>query len=305
MSQQSAARCTRERHLTKRRPFDPFDVIERGQFLVQIGVIGIQQAEHTFILQFGDEILSVDGAPFHPILSFRGKKGETVRVTIKTASRPRPQTLAVLVHLFDGQLFEQALFDSCRVIEKEGLRIAYVHMWSYAGPQYQQALVMQLWSRDLSDCDSLVLDLRDGWGGASLEYLYFFRPPAVTMQVQFRGQEEPQEVLQNWGRPVVLLVNGGSRSGKEMFAYGFKKLGLGKVIGERTGGAVLGGRPYLLSNGDVLYLAVQDVLLDGQRLEGVGVEPDMKVLRDITVQTGKDEQLEAAVEVLVNKHRED
>ena len=36
-----------------------------------------------------------------------------------------------------------------------------------------------------------------------------------------------------------MLVNGGSRSGKEVLAYGFRKHGIGPVVGSRTAGAVV------------------------------------------------------------------
>jgi len=34
-----------------------------------------------------------------------------------------------------------------------------------------------------------------------------------------------------WRKPVAMLINGGTRSGKEILAYGFKKYGVGEVIG--------------------------------------------------------------------------
>ena len=51
------------------------------------------------------------------------------------------------------------------------------------------------------------------------------------------------------------------------------------MIGEKTAGAVVGGRIFLLSNGDALYCAVTETKVDGARLEGVGVQPDYEVIR--------------------------
>ena len=66
-------------------------------------------------------------------------------------------------------------------------------------------------------------------------------------------------------------------------------------MGERTAGAVLAGKPTILSDQSLLYVAVSDVLVDGQRLEGVGVEPDVTVARKLPYCAGRDEQLDAAV----------
>ena len=64
-----------------------------------------------------------------------------------------------------------------------------------------------------------------------------------------------------------MLTNGRVRSGKELLAYGFKKLGLGTIVGETTMGATLAGRLFVLSDGAILFLAVMDTRTDGERLE--------------------------------------
>jgi len=43
-------------------------------------------------------------------------------------------------------------------------KIGYVHIWSYAGEQYQQLLEEEIAFGKLKEADSLILDLRDGWG---------------------------------------------------------------------------------------------------------------------------------------------
>ena len=52
-----------------------------------------------------------------------------------------------------------------------------------------------------------------------------------------------------------------------------------------------------MDNGDLLLLAVADVTVDGQRLEGVGVRPTIKVPFDPVYAAGRDTQL-GAVQVL-------
>jgi C-terminal processing protease CtpA/Prc len=63
---------------------------------------------------------------------------------------------------------------------------------------------------------------RDGWGGAKPQYLDLFNPNAPTMQMTDRsGCIRIEDV--KWRKPVVMLVNRGTRSGKEAFAFGFKQ----------------------------------------------------------------------------------
>ena len=94
------------------------------------------------------------------------------------------------------------------------------------------------------------------------------------------------------------LWGGGSQvggSGKEVVAFAVKSRRLGTLVGERTAGAVLGGRPFLLSDRSLLYLATLDVEVNGVRLEGVGVQPDIWVQDDLPYAGGRDPQLDAAV----------
>jgi len=94
-----------------------------------------------------------------------------------------------------------------------------------------------------------------------------------------------------------MLINGGTRSGKEVLAYGFKKYRLGEVIGTRTEGAVLAATAFLISKG-LLLLAVDDVLVDGVRLEGVGVMPTIQVEPGSAAAEQADPQLDRAIAVL-------
>ena len=248
-------------------------------------------------LRFGDTIVTVDGKPFHPIRSFGEKTGKTVR--IKISRHGRTTEIRVKPTKIDGRtMFMKAAEASIRSIEYHGKKAGYIHLWSYAGSQYQELLRRQvLWGK-LSECDALVLDLRDGWGGADLSYLNLFRPPIV--RTSFRNRDGSTGTYNGaWEKPIALLVNERSTSGKELFAYGFKKAQIGSVIGTTTAGAVLAGRIFLLSNDDVLYLAVRDVRVDGKRLEGRGVTPDIKVDRSAPAAAGGDSQLEKAVEEVI------
>jgi carboxyl-terminal processing protease len=183
-----------------------------------------------------------------------------------------------------------------RIIESGGRRIGYVHVWCYAGYAYQRALEVLLSQGALKDADALIWDLRDGWGGAQPDYLDLFNARAPTMQVTDRsGNSEFVNV--KWRKPVAMLINGGTRSGKEVLAYGFKKYQLGELIGTRTEGAVLAATAFLIGSG-LLLLAVEDVRIDGERLEGVGVTPTIEVKAEAASAGSDDPQLSRAVAVL-------
>ncbi len=97
-------------------------------------------------------------------------------------------------------------------------------------------------------------------------------------------------------KPVLLLINGRTRSGKEIIAFGMKKHRLGTLVGEKTAGATMAGRVFVLANGSLLYLAVSSTLIDGEDLEGKGVEPDIAVPEELRYSEGRDRQLRKALE---------
>ncbi len=246
----------------------------------------------------GDELVAADGASFEPVRSFEGKVGTPVVLTIRRKAGAEPVAVTVKPQaIHPNRAYLEAMEKSARIIETGGRRIGYVHIWSYARFQYQELLENLLTAGKLKDADALVWDLRDGWGGADPDYLDIFNGRQPTMTLINRGGT--LEIANGkWEKPVVLLINGGTRSGKEVLAYGFKKYGMGKVVGATSAGALLAGRAFLLSNGSLLLLAVADVLVDGERLEGRGVTPSVSVPFDIRYAQGSDPQLARAIELL-------
>jgi carboxyl-terminal processing protease len=246
-------------------------------------------------LRAGDEVVVADGTAFEPIGSFRGKVGKTVILEVHRGGSEL-RISVVPADLEPTKMFLRGLESSARIIESGGRRIGYVHVWCYAGYTYQRALEVLLSQGVLKDADALIWDLRDGWGGAQPEYLDLFNARAPTMQVTDRnGNSEFVNV--KWRKPVAMLINGGTRSGKEVLAYGFKKYRLGELIGTRTEGAVLAATAFLIGSG-LLLLAVEDVRVDGERLEGVGVTPTIEVQAKAAPDGSDDPQLSRAVAVL-------
>jgi tricorn protease len=105
--------------------------------------------------------------------------------------------------------------------------------------------------------------------------------------------------------PMVALCNEFSASDGDIFPYRFKSLGLGKVIGKRTWGGVVGIRGSLpLTDGGILNRPeFAPYSKDGKDwvIEGYGVDPDIVVDNDPAKEfRGEDEQLNRAIEEIQN-----
>jgi carboxyl-terminal processing protease len=271
------------------------DVAERPEGLFVRHVFAGSPAEKAGLLR-GDRLVSVEGKPFHPVRSLRDRAGKPTQVMVERAKGAPPLTLKVTPRRVDPKAeWLEAQEKSSRVIKRGGKRVAYQHLYSCAGSEHQDALEEYI-LYGVEDADALVVDLRDGWGGCNVQFLNLFntRLPVLTSV----GRDGKQVISAGaWLKPVVLLVNGGSRSGKELVAFAMKQREMATLVGERTAGAVLAGTPIRLANGDLLYVAVMDGNIDGTRLEGVGVQVDVEVPDVLPYAAGKDPQLEKALEV--------
>ena len=99
---------------------------------------------------------------------------------------------------------------------------------------------------------------------------------------------------------MVVLQNERSASDAEMFPDGFRTLGLGKLVGVPTMGAVIGTGSFTLLDGAALRTPGAGVTTSrGENMENYGVPPDFLV--DNTPADflgGHDRQVEKAIEVL-------
>lgn len=245
----------------------------------------------------GDELLTVEDGPWSDVAAFRGRAGAPTRLAIRRERGGERIALTVTPErIRPRRLFLESMSAGARLIERDGFTIARVHVRSYAHADYHERL-KQLLAGPLACADALVLDLRGGWGGARPAYLDAFNPLVPRMQMQARG-EPPHPVDPAWGEPMAVLIDRGTRSGKEVIAYGLRRRPRTTLVGDTTQGAVLGGSLFPLSDGSIILIAVSDVHVDGERLEGVGVRPHVPVRRDLPYAAGRDEQLDAALDAL-------
>jgi carboxyl-terminal processing protease len=286
------------------RPPLPVTVVDIGVFWRQAGPAWLAGGIYAggpadrAGLKSGDEVIRADDVLFAPVSAFAGKAGMPVRIDVRRGPEGTLLHLSVVPEAVRPQeALRKATEDSLHVIDRDGRRIAYLHIWSWTSAEIQETVESAIARSNEALVGGFVLDLRDGWGGASPSYLGIFNRdiPLLTSITREGGTTSYDPQIRT---PAVILINGGTRSGKEIIAYGARKHHLARLVGERTAGAVLGGEPFCLQDGALLYLAVQDVRVDGERLEGKGVEPDVEVPFDLRHSGGADPQLDRALELL-------
>jgi tricorn protease len=104
--------------------------------------------------------------------------------------------------------------------------------------------------------------------------------------------------------PKTVIIDKYSMSDGDLFPYGFRELGLGKLIGKRTWGGIVGisGSLPFIDGADLRVPMFTSYSIEtGQWIiEGYGVEPDIEVDNDPAKEwDGQDEQLDKAIEQML------
>ncbi|HYT74411.1 MAG TPA: S41 family peptidase, partial [Vicinamibacterales bacterium] len=175
--------------------------------------------------------------------------------------------------------------------------IGYLHIRAMDAPSLRQFQLDLAANRTKK---ALVIDQRfNGGGGIDQELLGILAGREYQYTInRDAGFQQPRP--QNFYGPMVVMQNERSASDAEMFPAGFKALGLGKVVGVPTMGAVIGTGSYTLLDGSTIRTPGSGVwLATGENMENYGVPPDVYI--DNTPADfikGRDAQIEKAVEVL-------
>src|SRR5260370_24403102 len=110
--------------------------------------------------------------------------------------------------------------------------------------------------RDLlenQDKKALIIDQRfNGGGGIDQELLQILNQRKQYQLTRGRDSVEVARPVEAFFGPMAVLQNERSASDAEVFPDGFRRLGLGKVVGMRTMGAVIGTGAYTMLHGSSL-----------------------------------------------------
>ncbi len=255
----------------------------------------------------GDVIESVNGVAafaardLAALLRGQAEKQVLLRVKPKSGGPARDVIVEpITAQAEDGLRYDEWEYTRRLAVEKAAKnQIGYVHLRAMGAGN------MAEWMREyypVFNRAGLIIDVRhnnggniDSWIlGRLLRKAWFYWQPRVgqpywNMQYAFRGH-------------MVVLVDEYTASDGEAFAEGFRRLGLGKVIGTRTwGGEIWLSSSNVLVDRGIATAAETGVYgPEGQWLiEGHGVDPDI-VVDNLPHETfaGRDAQLDAALEHL-------
>jgi tricorn protease len=258
----------------------------------------------------GDYILAIDGKStadvdniYELLLNKAGKQ-----VALKLNSKPvkkGSRDVIVVPTSSEEKLYyyEWVQTNIEKVSEATDGKVGYIHvpdMGRYGLNEFVKHFYPQIRKK------ALIIDVR-GNGGGNVSPMLIERLRREIAMIEFarNTSPEPDPYSMIYG-PMVCLADEFSASDGDLFTYQFKKYKLGKVIGKRTWGGVVGirGTLPLLDGGYLRKPEFSRYDVEGKKwiIEGYGVEPDIYIDNDPAKEyAGIDEQLNKAIEVILEE----
>ncbi len=253
----------------------------------------------------GDYLLAVNGVAVDvskdPWAAFQGLAGRTVKLTVSEKPEMNDAARHIIAELmsdeYDIRYRAWVERNRARVAQKTDGRVGYIYVPD-TGIDGQNELNRQFYGQ--LHLDGLIIDERwNGGGQVPSRFIEMLNRPLLNYWARrYAERDQPWPPDAHHG-PKCMLINGLAGSGGDYFPWQFRQAGLGKLIGTRTWGGLVGlrGNPALIDGGVVT--APQSAFYELDRtwgIEGHGVEPDIEVVDDPALMAdGGDPQLDAAI----------
>ncbi|MFN2315288.1 MAG: S41 family peptidase [Gemmatimonadales bacterium] len=269
-------------------------------------------ADHEWLgLSVGDYVLAIDGQELQAgdnywrILNHALNEFVPIRVSGNADGRDARIVRIQTIESPNNLKYEEWVARNREFVEREsGGRIAYVHIRAMNQPSLArfEEEINRFW-----DAEGIVVDIRFNGGGNIDQQLLDIleRRPYQFWNNRWGAREWGRRPRQAIAGPKVMLVNARSGSDSEVTPLGFKDLGLGRVVGNPTAGAVIATGNYgLIHGGSIRTPGSLVVQWDptkpnnyGINLENYGVEPDVWVVNSpMDMLAGFDRELKTAVD---------
>ncbi len=259
----------------------------------------------------GDYIIEIDGQAItkenHPYKALVGKANKYVALKVNSkpdAKGAKEFEVKTIANESGLRYFNWVENNRRKVDSATNGRVAYVHVPDMMPDNGLNEFVKYFYPQ--SRKEALIIDDRYNGGGNVSPMIIERLRRILTVAKHARNQEivstNPDAVITG---PMVCLINELSASDGDLFPYQFHQMNLGKLIGKRSWGGVIGIRgslPFL--DGSYLYKPeFANFGADGTWiLEGHGMDPDIEV-DNLPAQElkGIDQQLDKAIEVILQE----
>jgi tricorn protease len=257
----------------------------------------------------GEYLLAVRGQDLRPPANlysfFENTSGKIVEITVgPSPDGSSSRTVQVVPITNESALRNRDWVEGNlkKVDEATGGRVAYVYV---PNTTTQGHTYFKRYFYPQSYKEAIIVDERFNGGGQAADYyIDILRRPLASYWAMRYGSDLKNPAASIQG-PKVMLIDETAGSGGDYLPWMWRKFGLGKLIGKRTWGGLVGilGFPVLMDGGGVTApnFAIWTPE-EGWIVENVGVPPDIEVEQmPADVINGHDPQLEKAIEVVMEE----
>ncbi|MCG8579018.1 MAG: S41 family peptidase, partial [Bacteroidales bacterium] len=199
-------------------------------------------------------------------------------------------------------LYERWIKQRREITERlSGGRLGYVHVRGMDSPSFRE-FYSEVLGRN-HDKEALIVDTRFNGGGWLHDDLVTFLGGKKYADYYPGGRYFGSEPIAKWYKPSCVLISEGNYSDAHAFPFAYNALKLGKLIGMPVPGTMTAVWWETQQDRTLVFgipqIGVKD--MDGNYLENTQLEPDVKVQNSFELlKEGRDEQLEKAIEVMLN-----
>ncbi|MFA8342145.1 MAG: PDZ domain-containing protein [Rhodothermaceae bacterium] len=252
----------------------------------------------------GDYILAVNGIEIdinkEPYAAFEGVSNKVVELTVnsKPTMEGAKKVLVKTMRRENGLRYNEWVNNNRKMVEKlSGGKIGYIYMPNTGG-RGQTELIRQYYGQ--LDKKGFIVDERFNGGGQLPDRFIELLTRKPGHLISRRNGDVWTSFDKSNTGPKVMLINGWAVSGGDAFPYVFKDQKVGKIVGTRTAGGLIGPATghRLMDGGGITVPGGRIYDYHGKWFpESWGVEPDIYVDDDPTqLAKGVDPQLKRAVE---------
>lgn len=257
----------------------------------------------------GDYLLAVEGREVRAAENvhafFEGRAGKPTSITVN--GRPEmhgARRLTVVPAASEAGLRLRAWVEGNRrkVEAASAGRVAYVYMPDTSRGGYE---FFNRYYFGALDKQAVILDERFNGGGSVADYVVdLLDRPLLCWWGTREGRPFSSPNAAIFG-PKAMVINEYAGSGGDAMPAFFRRRGLGKLVGKRTWGGLVGiyDYPVLIDGGRVTPPRMGIISPEGRwEIENVGVAPDVEVeMTPKEVLAGRDPQLEKALELVLEE----
>jgi len=260
-------------------------------------------------INVGDYITAVNGKPTNKMkdiyMGLVGTAGKQVELTINSEAKEGGKKVIVKPIADESKLYYYNWVQQNieKVNEATDGQIGYIHIPDMSAQGLNE--FVKYYYPQLRKKGLIIDDRGNGGGNVSPMIIERLRRELALMRIGRNGTPYTNPAGFHYG-PKVMLLDNYSASDGDLFPYQFKTLKMGKLIGVRSWGGVVGIRGSLpfIDGGDLRKPEFASYHRDGSKfvIEGYGVDPDIVIDNDPGKEyEGTDEQLNKAIEVILEE----